>query len=292
MGYKVDNAVIMAAGTSSRFAPLSHEMPKGLITVRGEVLIERQIKQLREAGIPEIIVVTGYMHERFDYLADALGVHLVHNPAYRVRNNNSSIYAVREYLRNSYICSSDNYFTENPFEAEVDDAYYAVVYADGHTDEWCMQTGADGYVNSIRIGGCNAWYMLGHVFWNEEFSERFIRILEREYERPETAPKLWEAIYAEHLDELHLRLRKYDSRLIFEFDSLDELRLFDESYVSDTRSRIIGQIAAELHCHESALTDFNALKSAGGNEAIGFSFRHHADTYRYIYETNTLKREE
>lgn len=292
MGYKVDNAVIMAAGTSSRFAPLSHEMPKGLITVRGEVLIERQIKQLREAGIPEIIVVTGYMHERFDYLADALGVHLVHNPAYRVRNNNSSIYAVREYLRNSYICSSDNYFTENPFEAEVDDAYYAAVYADGHTDEWCMQTGADGYVNSIRIGGCNAWYMLGHVFWNEEFSERFIRILEREYERPETASKLWEAIYAEHLDELHLRLRKYDSRLIFEFDSLDELRLFDESYVSDTRSRIIGQIAAELHCPESAMTDFNALRSAGGNEAVGFSFRHQADTYRYIYETNTLKREE
>ena len=291
MGYKVDNAVIMAAGTSSRFAPLSHEMPKGLITVRGEVLIERQIRQLREAGIPEIIVVTGYMHERFDYLADALGVHLVHNPAYRVRNNSSSIYAVRKYLRNSYICSSDNYFTENPFEAEVDDAYYAAVYADGHTDEWCMQTGADGYVNSIKIGGCNAWYMLGHVFWNEEFSERFIRILEREYERPETASKLWEAIYAEHLDELHLRLRKYDSELIFEFDSLDELRLFDESYVSDTRSRIIGQIAAELHCSESALTDFNALKSPGGNEAVGFSFRHHADTYRYIYETNTLKRE-
>ncbi len=194
MGYKVDNAVIMAAGTSSRFAPLSHEMPKGLITVRGEVLIERQIRQLREAGIPEIIVVTGYMRERFDYLADALGVHLVHNPAYRVRNNSSSIYAVRKYLRNSYICSSDNNFTENPFEAEVDDAYYAAVYADGHTDEWCMQTGADGYVNNNRIGGCNAWYMLGHVFWNEEFSERFIRILEREYERPETASKLWEAI--------------------------------------------------------------------------------------------------
>jgi CTP:phosphocholine cytidylyltransferase-like protein len=57
MGYKVDNAVIMAAGTSSRFAPLSYERPKALIEVRGEVLIERQIKQLREAGIDDIIVV-------------------------------------------------------------------------------------------------------------------------------------------------------------------------------------------------------------------------------------------
>ena len=48
---KVDNAIIMAAGTSSRFAPLSFERHKALIEVRGEILIERQIRQLREAGI-------------------------------------------------------------------------------------------------------------------------------------------------------------------------------------------------------------------------------------------------
>lgn len=63
MPYKVDNAVIMAAGTSSRFAPLSYERPKALIEVKGEVLIERQIRQLYEAGVPEVIVVTGYKHE-------------------------------------------------------------------------------------------------------------------------------------------------------------------------------------------------------------------------------------
>ena len=90
MGYKVDNAVIMAAGTSSRFAPLSYELPKGLITVRGEILIERQIRQLRDAGISDIIVVTGYMRERFAYLADKYGVRLVHNPEYNVRNNSSA----------------------------------------------------------------------------------------------------------------------------------------------------------------------------------------------------------
>ena len=48
---KVDNAIIMAAGTSSRFAPLSFERPKALIEVRGEILIERQIRQLRKDGI-------------------------------------------------------------------------------------------------------------------------------------------------------------------------------------------------------------------------------------------------
>ena len=49
MSYHVDNAVIMAAGTSSRFAPLSYEKPKALIEVKGEILIERQLRQLQES---------------------------------------------------------------------------------------------------------------------------------------------------------------------------------------------------------------------------------------------------
>ena len=55
MSYKVDNAIIMAAGTSSRFAPLSYEKPKALTEVKGEVLIERQIRQILDAGIKDVI---------------------------------------------------------------------------------------------------------------------------------------------------------------------------------------------------------------------------------------------
>lgn len=45
------NAIIMAAGTSSRFVPLSAERPKGLVEVKGEVLIERQIRQLKKLAL-------------------------------------------------------------------------------------------------------------------------------------------------------------------------------------------------------------------------------------------------
>ena len=30
--------------------------------------------------------------------------------------------------------------------------------------KWCMETGDDGYVNRVQIGGKGAWYMLGHAF--------------------------------------------------------------------------------------------------------------------------------
>lgn len=51
------NAVILAAGKSNRFAPFTYERPKGLFRVKNEVLIERQIEQLIDAGINEIFIV-------------------------------------------------------------------------------------------------------------------------------------------------------------------------------------------------------------------------------------------
>lgn len=272
MAYTVDNAVIMAAGYASRFMPLSYETPKGLLRVRGEVLIERQIRQLREAGVDDVIVVTGYKAESFSYLKDAFGVKLVHNPEYDVRNNHASLYAVRDVLANTYICSSDNYFTENPFTKTVDDAYYAAVYAEGKTSEWCITADADGYIDTVRIGGQNTWYMLGHVFWSAPFSRTFVRILEQIYDEPETAGLLWESIFMRHLDELKMRIRRYAPDVIFEFDTLDELRSFDRSYFDNTRSEIVRSLARQLDCAEHEMTDFRPANRMH-NGAFSFLLR-------------------
>ena len=46
--YRVNNAVILAAGASTRFIPLSLEQPKGLFEVKGEKLIESSLKDVIE----------------------------------------------------------------------------------------------------------------------------------------------------------------------------------------------------------------------------------------------------
>lgn len=288
MSYRVDNAVIMAAGTSSRFAPLSYERPKALIEVKGEVLIERQIRQLQQAGISEIILVVGYKKEQFSYLQEKFGVRIVENESYLTRNNHASIYAVKDFLRNTYICSADNYFSENPFEREVEDSYYAAVYARGKTKEWCLDEDAQGYIRHVQIGGENAWYMLGHTFWNARFSRQFVQILEQVYDRPETADLLWESIYMAHLDQLKMKIRKYSSDVIFEFDTLDELREFDPSYIYDTRSDILKFAARELHCQEQDITRITAYKT-GNNAAAGVCFQVKNKTYEYEYSTKQLR---
>ena len=172
--YRVDNAIIMAAGLSSRFAPISYERPKGVLMVRGEVLIERQVRQLQQAGITDITVVVGYMKESFFYLEDLFGVKIRVNEEYRQRNNNSTLMLVRNQLGNTYICSSDDYFTENVFEPYVYRAYYAGVYQDSPTDEYVMELGlpiAFGrFLLAVRAGGvCWGMPILTSAFPSSSF---------------------------------------------------------------------------------------------------------------------------
>lgn len=229
--YKVDNAIIMAAGFSSRFAPLSDTTPKALLKVKGEIMIERQIRQLIEAGVPEIYVVVGHKKEMFYYLSDKYGVHIIENPDYASRNNHSSIYAAREYLGNSYICSADNYFMANVFEPYVYEPYYSAVYISGPTKEYCLSTNFNGRITHVKIGGSDSWCMMGHSYWDRNFSQRFVDLLEAEYDLPQTKDMYWESIYIRHLDKLTLYIRKYPDGIIREFDNLDELCLFDTSYI-------------------------------------------------------------
>lgn len=276
----------MAAGTASRFAPLSFEVHKALIEVKGEVLIERQIRQLKEAGVDQIIIVTGYKAEQFEYLKDKYGIILVHNPDYLTRNNNASIYVVKDYLKNSYICSSDNYFFENPFEVEVDECYYAAVYAEGDTNEWCIEEDS-GRIKNVVVGGKDSWVMLGHVFWSEEFSKKFLSILEEEYDLPETADKLWETIYIDHINELDMNIRKYPADFIFEFDTFDELREFDSSYIQDTRSSILKSLAQKLGVEEKSIINVKSFKDKD-NAVAGFTFEA-GQKYKYYYEIQKVE---
>jgi CTP:phosphocholine cytidylyltransferase-like protein/biotin operon repressor len=184
--YRVDNAVIMAAGMSTRFAPLSYEKPKALLRVKGDILIEREIRQLKEAGIDDITVVVGYLKEKLFYLADKFKVKIVVNEDYYRFNNPSSLILVTDRLKNTYICSSDDYFVENVFEPYVYRSYYAAVFAPGKTDEYCLKTDRNGLIKQVSVGGTASWYMLGHVYFSNEFSEKFRQILKAEYDSPET----------------------------------------------------------------------------------------------------------
>ena len=279
--FRVQNAVIMAAGMSSRFAPLSYEIPKGLLKVKGQRLIEREIEQLQEAGIEDITVIVGYMQEKMFYLAEKYGVKIVVNNDYYKYNNCSSLMLVRDQLSNTYICSSDNYFVENPFEKYVYRGYYSTIFAEGETDEYCAIEDANHIIKGIQIGGENTWAMVGHVYFDRAFSEKFVEILEKEFKHEPYKEQLWEDYYSRHVNELHLVARHYSADIIKEFDSLDELRQFDERYLMNANSEIIDNICETLDCIASDIMNIKPLKDGLTNTSFSFDCLGKKYVYRH-----------
>ena len=115
--YKPKKAIILAAGLGMRMVPINTEVPKALLTVKGETLIERLIHQLHEVNVYDITVVVGFMKEEFEFLIDEYKVKLVCNMDYAKKNNLHSLAKVGSDLINTYIIPCDIWCETNPFNA-------------------------------------------------------------------------------------------------------------------------------------------------------------------------------
>lgn len=279
--YKVQNAIILAAGFASRCAPLSYEKPKGLFTVKGEILIERQIKQLLERGITEIYVVVGYMKELFFYLEEKYGVHIVINNEYTERNNLSSIYAVKEKLGNSFICYSDNYIINNGYESYVYDSYYAAMYSNGYTDEYIIETYKNGLIKQYYQGGENAWYQMGEMYFSYETADKFLELLKKEYKYPSIYDMKIDDFYIRHLSELDIYIKEYPQDSVIEFDTISEIEKFDNKFIQNMGENILTNICDTLNCSENDIQNIVQIKRGMTNTIFSFICNNEKYIYRH-----------
>ncbi len=96
-------ALILNSGLGSRMGVLTKEQPKCMTEVSlHETIISRQLKQVAEAGIREVVITTGPFAEALQEYCGSLRLPLeityVPNPIYRETNYIWSIYCAREYL--------------------------------------------------------------------------------------------------------------------------------------------------------------------------------------------------
>ncbi len=87
-------AIILAAGRGSRMKTLTDDRPKCLVKLRGRTLLDWQLQALREAGITEIAIVTGYRRELFANR----GLVEFHNPRWADTNMVSSLACANKWL--------------------------------------------------------------------------------------------------------------------------------------------------------------------------------------------------
>ncbi|WP_347559941.1 sugar phosphate nucleotidyltransferase [Clostridium sp. AM58-1XD] len=293
--YKVDGAVILAAGFGSRFVPLTFEMPKGLLEIFGERMIERQIRQLHEAGIYNITIVVGYLKEKFEYLIDKYQVQLLYNPEYSCKNTLTSVYCARHLLksRNMYLLSSDNWLRSNMFHKYECGAWYSLCHTDGKTSEWCIQFNKKKVITGVQIGGENSWFMYGPVFLSANFSNLFLSVLEEYYQIPGTEQFYWEHVFQEMVNGTAAkRLKENGSPFVaelskaeraavmyancqpddqvYEFENLEELRRFDPKYQTHSNNQALELVAKVFQVDESSIRNLRCLKAGMTNKSFLF----------------------
>jgi len=87
-------AIVLAAGQGSRLRPLTDHRPKCLVKLAGMSLLDRQLRVLRQAGVEDIIIVTGYQAGEIH----APGCRLVHNPDYARTNMVATLFCAAEMI--------------------------------------------------------------------------------------------------------------------------------------------------------------------------------------------------
>lgn len=132
-------AILLAAGIGSRLRPLTLETPKPLIQVKGEPIIERQIKALNDVGITDILIVTGYLNKKFEYLKEKYGVKILNNDKYDKYNNIYTMYLVRDYLKNSYVIEGDIYINKNFLKNDIVNSSYFSARKYNYKNEWILR---------------------------------------------------------------------------------------------------------------------------------------------------------
>ena len=270
----------MAAGAATRFIPLSLEQPKGLYEVKGEKLIERQIQQLQEAGILDITVILGYKKEMLEYLGEKYNVKFIFNPEYNIKNNIESLYRARSVLKNTYVCVCDSYFVENPFQQYEYHSFYAGYSTNEKQDEMYALIDEKRQIIQMEKAAAGGMLLLGHAFWNKEFSAKFISVVEENSESGKYDDLFWEWLVKDNLKVLPpLYYKEFTPGMILEFDYFDQLRQFDTDYVGHTHSEIIRNIKLVFRCDEEDIIDFRTVSEGMTNTSFIFNI----DGVDYIY---------
>lgn len=266
-------AIILAAGFGMRMIPINREIPKGLLEVHKEPLIERQIRQLHEANIQDITIVVGFMKESYEYLIDLYGVKLLVNREYAEKNNLHSLALACECLENAYIIPCDIWCASNPFSREEFYSWYMVTDAmneesDVRVNRKQELVSTDSEENGNTMIGIS-YILKEDALWLKE------RLLEMDRKKS-YAGSFWESALMKN-GKMRIWARVRSASQVCEINTYEQLREMDH-HSRNLESDVLKLIASTLECSVDDITDIQMLKKGMTNRSFFFM----KDDRRYI----------
>jgi choline kinase len=131
----IRRAILLAAGRGARLAPYTDDLPKCLLPLGTGTLLSRQMDACVAVGIDELVLVTGYEHEKIEHEiarwvtagGDAI-VRTVYNPFYATTNNMFSLLLARHEMDADFlVVNADNVFSNDALRTIVTDDAHAIL---------------------------------------------------------------------------------------------------------------------------------------------------------------------
>lgn len=232
--YRVRRAVFIAAGFGSRLVPITFNTPKPLVRVHGTRIIDTLLDAVEAAGIPEIVIVRGYLGEQFDQLLYKYpNIKFVENPVYNEANNISSAVCVRYLLKNAYVLEADLVLKNRALIRKYEYESNMLGIPVDRSDDWCLMTDGSGVITQETVGGLNCHQMVGISFWSEADGGKLAGDLDEVYRSPGGKERYWEQVplvYKKENYSVHVRECSFED--ITEIDTFNELKQIDKLYAT------------------------------------------------------------
>lgn len=232
--YRVRRAVFIAAGFGSRLVPITFNTPKPLVRVHGTRIIDTLLDAVAAAGIPETVIVRGYLGEQFDQLLYKYpNIKFVENPVYNEANNISSAVCVRYLLKNAYVLEADLVLKNRALIRKYEYESNMLGIPVDRSDDWCLMTDGSGVITQETVGGLNCHQMVGISFWSEADGGKLAGDLDEVYRSPGGKERYWEQVplvYKKENYSVHVRECSFED--ITEIDTFNELKQIDKLYAT------------------------------------------------------------
>ncbi len=226
------NAILMAAGLGTRLRPLTDTMPKPLLKIGNEPMIETVLRALQEVSVRKIYLLVGFLGKQFDYLQKKYhNLEIIINPDFQTVNNISSIYYAADKLLESdnFICEADLFIQDSHIlKQNLSSSGYFGAMIKGYSSDWVFDLDRNGRITRVGRGGKDQYNMVGLSYFTAEDSKILSCIVKNAYKQPGYETLFWDEIVNKNLDKLKLKIYPVSKNQIVEIDTIEEFNKINE----------------------------------------------------------------
>ena len=230
---RVTTALLLAAGTGSRLAPLTDMLPKCLVKLNGISILERMVDSLKSHGFKRLVIVVGHLEESIrDFLGNHAGgieITYISNPLYKTTNNIYSLWLARKAIDEPFLLLESDVVYSRPLKHMLWPDQMAI----GHMKQWMNGTTVtiDSHqeINAFWASGINSpndmHYKTVNMYSLSRYSWNIVRQRLEQHISNNKVNGYYETVFSELVAEgsLHFTPVLFGNKRWFEIDTLDDL---------------------------------------------------------------------